>query len=113
MHTLCRLRASLLDCFDRDNYGMLSNCFEGILKKDPTCYHTLARLISMHQNGLYLETCLLMIWIRNHLSSFCLLFDSMYLFAYVIFCIGWSVGKENRIFILCWKTCFSTAPFVC
>ncbi|GAY59701.1 hypothetical protein CUMW_196550 [Citrus unshiu] len=48
-----RLRASLLDCFDRDNYGMLSTCFEGILKKDPTCYHTLARLISMHQNGDY------------------------------------------------------------
>ncbi|KAH7543985.1 hypothetical protein JRO89_XS15G0077000 [Xanthoceras sorbifolium] len=46
-----RLKAALLECFDRNNYVMLSTCFEDILKKDPTCCHSLARLISMHQNG--------------------------------------------------------------
>ncbi|KAJ0047237.1 hypothetical protein Pint_04808 [Pistacia integerrima] len=48
-----RLRASLLECFDRNNYIMLSTCFEDILRKDPTCSHSLARLIRMHQTGNY------------------------------------------------------------
>ncbi|KAL5853904.1 hypothetical protein ACOSQ3_009022 [Xanthoceras sorbifolium] len=48
-----RLKAALLECFDRNNYVMLSTCFEDILKKDPTCCHSLDRLISMHQNGDY------------------------------------------------------------
>ncbi|XVF04297.1 hypothetical protein REPUB_Repub05bG0070300 [Reevesia pubescens] len=48
-----RLRASLLEYFYSNDSVMLSNCFEEILKKDPTCCHTLARLVSMHQNGDY------------------------------------------------------------
>ncbi|KAJ4702691.1 TAF RNA polymerase I subunit A [Melia azedarach] len=48
-----RLRASLLECFDRNNHGMLTNCFEDILKKDPTCSDSLAKLMHMHQNGYY------------------------------------------------------------
>lgn len=48
-----RLKASLLACFDHNNSIMLSVCYEDILKKDPTCDHSLARLISMHQNGNY------------------------------------------------------------
>ncbi|KAK3198382.1 hypothetical protein Dsin_021797 [Dipteronia sinensis] len=54
-----RLKATLLECFDRNNYVMISTCFEDILKKDPTCSHSLARLISMHQNGDYSLTSLL------------------------------------------------------
>ncbi|KAI9184755.1 hypothetical protein LWI28_000794 [Acer negundo] len=54
-----RLKATLLECFDRNNYVMISTCFEDILKKDPTCSHSLARLISMHQNGDYSPTSLL------------------------------------------------------
>ncbi|KAK8579248.1 hypothetical protein V6N12_069577 [Hibiscus sabdariffa] len=48
-----RLRASLLEYFYSNDSAMLSNCFEEILKKDPTCCHSLGRLISMHQNGDY------------------------------------------------------------
>lgn len=47
----CRLRASLLEHFDRRNNAILSTCYEDILKKDPTCCHSLAKLVSMHQNG--------------------------------------------------------------
>ncbi|KAK6229355.1 hypothetical protein SCA6_018306 [Theobroma cacao] len=48
-----RLRASLLECFYSNDSVMLSTCFEKTLKKDPTCCHSLARLVSMHQNGDY------------------------------------------------------------
>ncbi|XP_014498820.1 uncharacterized protein LOC106759939 [Vigna radiata var. radiata] len=56
-----RVRAALLERFDRNNSGMLI-CFENILKKDPTCSDALAKLIKMHQNGEYsLESMLEMI----------------------------------------------------
>ncbi|KAK3036303.1 hypothetical protein RJ639_031275, partial [Escallonia herrerae] len=48
-----RLKASLLEHFYCSNYVKLSTCFEDILKKDPTCSHSLMRLISLHQNGYY------------------------------------------------------------
>ncbi|KAF3440579.1 hypothetical protein FNV43_RR18863 [Rhamnella rubrinervis] len=48
-----RLRARLLEHVDRNNTAMLSTCFEDTLKKDPTCCHSLAKLVSMHQNGDY------------------------------------------------------------
>ncbi|XP_017424807.2 uncharacterized protein LOC108333857 [Vigna angularis] len=57
-----RVRAALLERFDRNNSGMLLICFENILKKDPTCSDALAKLIKMHQNGEYsLESMLEMI----------------------------------------------------
>ncbi|KAK6230667.1 hypothetical protein QUC31_002185, partial [Theobroma cacao] len=46
-----RIRASLLECFYSNDSVMLSTCFEETLKKDPTCCHSLARLVSMQQNG--------------------------------------------------------------
>ncbi|KAM4088522.1 hypothetical protein ACJW30_07G076900 [Castanea mollissima] len=45
-----RLRTSLLEHFDRNNCVLLSTCFEDILKKDPTCSNSLAKLVRMHQN---------------------------------------------------------------
>ncbi|CAJ1958235.1 unnamed protein product [Sphenostylis stenocarpa] len=57
-----RVRAALLERFDRNNSVMLLSCFENILKKDPTCSDALAKLIKMHQNGYYsLESLLEMI----------------------------------------------------
>ncbi|ESW21412.1 hypothetical protein PHAVU_005G068700 [Phaseolus vulgaris] len=57
-----RVRAALLERFDRNNSVMLFSCFENILKKDPTCSDALAKLIKMHQNGEYsLESLLEMI----------------------------------------------------
>uniref|UniRef100_A0A5B7BG06 Uncharacterized protein n=1 Tax=Davidia involucrata TaxID=16924 RepID=A0A5B7BG06_DAVIN len=48
-----RLRTSLLEQFNSNSYVKISACFEDILKKDPTCSHSLARLVSLHQNGDY------------------------------------------------------------
>ncbi|XP_068655663.1 uncharacterized protein [Aristolochia californica] len=48
-----RLRASLLECFGKSNTSRLSTCYEDILKKDPTCHHSLGALISMCRNGSY------------------------------------------------------------
>ncbi|TYH74477.1 hypothetical protein ES332_D05G401800v1 [Gossypium tomentosum] len=48
-----RLRASLLEYFYSNDSVMLCNCFEEVLKRDPTCCHSLARLVSMHQKGDY------------------------------------------------------------
>lgn len=48
-----RVKASLLEHFDGANYVKLSTCFEDILKKDPTCSHSLLKLVNMHHNGDY------------------------------------------------------------
>ncbi|XVE50154.1 hypothetical protein DITRI_Ditri01bG0139200 [Diplodiscus trichospermus] len=48
-----RLKAGLLEYFYSNDSAVLSNSFEEILKRDPTCSHSLARLISIHQNGDY------------------------------------------------------------
>ncbi|KAJ9153545.1 hypothetical protein P3X46_026972 [Hevea brasiliensis] len=48
-----RLRAHLLECVDPTNNFALSTCFEDSLKSDPTCSESLAKLISLHQNGNY------------------------------------------------------------
>ncbi|XP_042948655.1 uncharacterized protein LOC122281327 isoform X3 [Carya illinoinensis] len=57
-----RLKASLLEHFNSNNSVVLSACFEDILKKDPTCSHSLAKLVRMHQSGDYgLESLLEMI----------------------------------------------------
>ncbi|GLU18106.1 hypothetical protein SLE2022_344240 [Rubroshorea leprosula] len=48
-----RLKASLLGCFNSNDSVLLATSFEDILKKDPTCHLSLAKLVSMHQNGDY------------------------------------------------------------
>ncbi|PON52793.1 TAF RNA polymerase I subunit A [Parasponia andersonii] len=47
-----RLRASLLEHFGHNNMN-ISTYFEDILKKDPTCGDSLAKLVTMHRNGEY------------------------------------------------------------
>uniref|UniRef100_A0A0A0KXN5 Uncharacterized protein n=2 Tax=Cucumis sativus TaxID=3659 RepID=A0A0A0KXN5_CUCSA len=57
-----RLRAALVEHFDRSNNVLLSTCYEQTLKKDPTCCHSMGKLVQMHRNGNYnLESLLEMI----------------------------------------------------
>ncbi|KAK6132783.1 hypothetical protein DH2020_033461 [Rehmannia glutinosa] len=63
-----RLKASLLEHFDSGSYVKLCTCFEDILKKDPTCSDSLARLILMHRRGDY-DTQSLMEMIALHLDA--------------------------------------------
>nr|POE97725.1 hypothetical protein CFP56_71787 [Quercus suber] len=65
-----RLRTSLLEHFDRNNSVLLATCFEDILKKDPTCSNSLAKLVRMHQNGDY--------WLESLLEMIALHLDSTY-----------------------------------
>ncbi|XP_061358213.1 uncharacterized protein LOC133302456 isoform X2 [Gastrolobium bilobum] len=63
-----RLRAALLERFDRNKSLFLLSCYEDILKKDPTCCGSLTKLIRMHENGDYsLESLLEMI--ASHLDA--------------------------------------------
>ncbi|GAA0171926.1 hypothetical protein LIER_25852 [Lithospermum erythrorhizon] len=48
-----RLKAGLLEHFDRGNHLQLSSCYEDILEIDPTCSNSLVKLINMHQRGDY------------------------------------------------------------
>ncbi|OVA11085.1 D-tyrosyl-tRNA(Tyr) deacylase [Macleaya cordata] len=48
-----RLRTIILEGFHSKNSTVLSTCYEDILKKDPTCSHSLTNLITMHKNGYY------------------------------------------------------------
>ncbi|CAH9104402.1 unnamed protein product [Cuscuta epithymum] len=48
-----RLKAHLLEHFDRYNYTKHATCYEDILHKDPTCDYSLGKLISLHQRGDY------------------------------------------------------------
>ncbi|CAK8535048.1 unnamed protein product [Lathyrus sativus] len=62
-----RLRAVLMEHFDRNNRVLIQS-YEDILKKDPTCYDSLAKLIKMHQEGDYsLESLLEMV--ASHLDA--------------------------------------------
>ncbi|XP_019443903.1 PREDICTED: uncharacterized protein LOC109348123 [Lupinus angustifolius] len=63
-----RLRAALVENFDRNNSLLLVSCFEDILKKDPTCSDSLSKLIKMHQNGEYSLHSLLEM-IASHLDA--------------------------------------------
>ncbi|CAI9783583.1 unnamed protein product [Fraxinus pennsylvanica] len=47
-----RMKAALLEHFSGINNVKLYTCFEDILKKDPTCSNSLARLVVMHQRAL-------------------------------------------------------------
>ncbi|PHT82302.1 hypothetical protein T459_15317 [Capsicum annuum] len=48
-----RLKATILEHFDSGNYVELSAILEENLEKDPTCSHSLERLISLHRSGEY------------------------------------------------------------
>ncbi|KAL3503159.1 hypothetical protein ACH5RR_037608 [Cinchona calisaya] len=48
-----RLKTSLLEHFNSGSYAKLSKHVEDILKRDPTCCRSLARLVNMHQIGFY------------------------------------------------------------
>ncbi|KAJ9537937.1 hypothetical protein OSB04_030670 [Centaurea solstitialis] len=48
-----RLKASLLEHFSREDGIKLCICFEDTLRKDPTCSHSMAKLISLHHDGHY------------------------------------------------------------
>ncbi|KAL8189247.1 hypothetical protein R6Q57_028813 [Mikania cordata] len=48
-----RLKASLLEHFSKDDASKLYICFEDTLRKDPTCSHSIGKLISLHHNGNY------------------------------------------------------------
>ncbi|KAL3631447.1 hypothetical protein CASFOL_024431 [Castilleja foliolosa] len=65
---LLRMKASLTEHFDRGNYIRMCICFEGILKKDPTCSDSLARLTLMHRRGEY-DTLSLVEMIALHLEA--------------------------------------------
>ena len=41
-----------MEHFDHSNVLLLSTCYEKILKKDPTCCHSLGKLVHMHRNGM-------------------------------------------------------------
>ncbi|KAK2968393.1 hypothetical protein RJ640_004399 [Escallonia rubra] len=89
-----RLKASLLEHFYSNNYVKLSSCFEDILKKDPTCSHSLMRLISLHQNGYYsAETLLEMVAL--HLDATYAGCDTWKEFAYCFMKL--SQCEEDRI----------------
>lgn len=48
-----RLKASLLEHFSNEDANKLCICFEDTLKKDPTCSHSLTKLINLHHDGYY------------------------------------------------------------
>ncbi|CAN4075565.1 unnamed protein product [Withania somnifera] len=48
-----RLKATILEHFDSANYVKLSAILEESLEKDPTCSHSLGRLINLHRSGEY------------------------------------------------------------
>ncbi|PWA96875.1 hypothetical protein CTI12_AA035420 (chloroplast) [Artemisia annua] len=53
-----RLRASLLEHFSKDDVTKRCIYIEDILKKDPTCSHSLAKLINLHHDVASVLTCL-------------------------------------------------------
>lgn len=50
-HAACRLKSTILEHFDSGNFVKLSAVLEENLEKDPTCSHSLGRLISYHRSG--------------------------------------------------------------
>ncbi|GER53453.1 hypothetical protein STAS_30975 [Striga asiatica] len=65
---LLRLKASILEHFDSGNFVKIYTCYEDILKKDPACSDSLARLILMHSGGDY-DTQSLVEMIALHLEA--------------------------------------------
>lgn len=48
-----RIKASLVENFANEDVTKLCICFEDTLKKDPTCVHSLSKLITFHHDGFY------------------------------------------------------------
>jgi hypothetical protein len=48
-----RVKARILEIFYGNNYFDISTCYEEILKRDPTCNHSLSQLVNMHNDGSY------------------------------------------------------------
>ncbi|GAB4849429.1 hypothetical protein Ancab_004224 [Ancistrocladus abbreviatus] len=48
-----RLRAHLLECFASNDRAELSFCYEAVLKMDPTCRHSVMKLIKLYRMGDY------------------------------------------------------------
>ncbi|KAL4589043.1 hypothetical protein LXL04_001945 [Taraxacum kok-saghyz] len=48
-----RIKASLQEIFCNEDVNKLCTCFEETLKKDPTCSHSLSKLITFHYDGFY------------------------------------------------------------
>ncbi|XP_024312908.1 uncharacterized protein LOC100824956 isoform X2 [Brachypodium distachyon] len=48
-----RLRGRLLEYFDQNQVSTISCCYEEALRRDPTCGHSVERLIEMHRKGYY------------------------------------------------------------
>lgn len=48
-----RLKASLVEHFSNEDATKLCLCFEDTLNKDPTCSHSLSKLITFHHDGFY------------------------------------------------------------
>ncbi|KAM0949971.1 putative TATA box-binding protein-associated factor RNA polymerase I subunit A [Dioscorea sansibarensis] len=48
-----RIKARLLECFCSNQASLISSCYENALRRDPTCSHSLERLIKMHKIGSY------------------------------------------------------------
>lgn len=110
-YTTCRLRASLLECFYRNKHGMLMTFFEDILKKDPTCCYSMAKVICMHQNGRVARD-LVLTWLwfewENSYHPFAFCFQ---LSVIVCMCrIGCAGLRKTIILIAWWKTGFCPIP---
>ncbi|XP_060209301.1 uncharacterized protein LOC132636448 isoform X2 [Lycium barbarum] len=64
-----RLKATILEHFDSGNYVKLAAIFEENLEKDPTCSHSLGRLIRLHRSAGEYSTEKLVEMIALHLDA--------------------------------------------
>ncbi|CAN1793974.1 hypothetical protein LINPERHAP1_LOCUS20170 [Linum perenne] len=62
------LKSCILERIDTDNGDLLARCYEDALKSDPTCNQSLARLVTLHELGIYNSQRLLEM-IATHLDA--------------------------------------------
>ncbi|CAN1157142.1 Putative ribonuclease H protein At1g65750, partial [Linum perenne] len=62
------LKSCILERIDPDNGDLLARCYEDALKSDPTCNQSLARLVTLHELGIYNSQRLLEM-IATHLDA--------------------------------------------
>ncbi|CAI0451538.1 unnamed protein product [Linum tenue] len=63
-----RLKSCILERIDPNNAVLLSRCYEDTLKSDPTCNQSLAKLVSLHHQGIY-DSASLLEMIALHLEA--------------------------------------------
>ncbi|CAM0913443.1 unnamed protein product [Alopecurus aequalis] len=63
-----RLRGRLVEYYDQNQVSTISCCYEEALRRDPTCSHSVKKLIEMHRKGYY-NTARLLGAIALHLDS--------------------------------------------